>query len=131
MIDLRVSLWDIGLRSVFVGETTYILKSAPERGASCLVYHAVRQEKVGEENSSNRVILKEFYPILSADLGNAFSRREDGYLCKSDYILQCDEFRLALQRFEKAYKTLLELRSADESAEFLPAPLGWFEGNGT
>lgn len=131
MIDLRVSLWDIGLRSVSVGETTYILKSAPERGASCLVYHAVRQEQVGDEKSSNRVILKEFYPLLSADLGNAFSRQDDGFLCKSDYILQCDEYRLALQRFEKAYKTLLELRSADESAEFLPAPLGWFEGNGT
>lgn len=131
MLDKRVSFWDVNMRKVRIGNNVYVLQCAPERGGSCIVYSALKQEKVGGKVYEHRVLLKEFYPVLTKDAGAGITRLEDGNLVVPKSTLESEEYQSALQRFQDTYGTMLELANADEGAEYLSIPTGLIEDYGT
>ena len=131
MIDKRVSLWDIHKQEFCVGKVTYLLEKAPKKGATCIVYDVLKHEQVGGEIYPQRVLLKEFYPLLSAELTNGICREETGTLTVSERVQESGEYKQALIRFKNAYSTIRELANADEGAEFLSIPTSLILANGT
>lgn len=130
MLDNRVSLWEIPMRTVCVDGVTYVLNKPPERGASCIVYDATKQEMVAGEISPHRVLLKEFYPLLNAENAVKISR-QDEMLHLSQKVLNSEEYKQAFEQFKKGFFTIRKLANEDEGAEFLVVPSEMIAANGT
>ncbi len=109
----EIVLTDIGT----MGPKKFIIKECIGRGATCLVYSAVCEDKTEH-------ILREFYP-KSLDI----TRAENGEITpsKKDF----EEFNEALKIFEKSCYAQKEFRLDEKLKNYIFDVKGYYNGNGT
>lgn len=106
MRDERIALTDerYGITKLTAGGSVFFLDSEKSvgRGGTCLVYHARKQDSQG---IGRRVMLKEFYPLLSESEGIRIHRREDGSVeIPQDLAAYSEEYRIKRKRFIESYE---------------------------
>ena len=129
--DNRISLWDLKIYSIEIGGRVYQLKAEPERGASCLVYRAKRCFRIGEKEHEQKVLLKEFYPLLDPDRGAGIHRREDGSFVVPQATKASLEYQNYLHKFHNAVSIMLEMGNSGMGADHGAIPLSMMEAYGT
>jgi len=122
----RVSLIEIGHKELWLDGERIELKSLIGAGATCLVYDAVRMEKIkkadgAEAEVMHRIVLKEFYPVKEA-CGEVLTRLPDGGLKREDTAKQAGRYEICLERFLAAYHSAAALGGRKETASFVSIP---------
>lgn len=131
MSDMRRSLWDMKIVCPQIGNYEYVLQGPPERGGSCMVYHALRKELICGKVRERRVWLKEFYPVLDVDKSAGVIRQPDGTILVPEATQVSEEYQKALKRFQESYGMMLDFGKTEDGAEHSVIPLSLMEANGT
>ena len=131
LCDDRKSFLDLNMEEMTVGGNVYHFEGTVDRGGSCLVYSAAKQVKIGRRVISQRVLLKEFYPLLDPNTTAGIFRNEDGSLSVPQATKDSLEYINAVTRFQDACAVMYDLGTSDTSAETSAVPLAYLEDLGT
>ena len=129
--DDRISLWDLQISRIQIEGRAYQLEGEPERGASCLVYRAKRCFRIGEKEHEQKVLLKEFYPLLNPDQGAGIHRGKDGRLMIPEATKASSDYQKYLDQFHNAVSIMLEMGNSGMGADHGVIPLSVMEAYGT
>jgi len=130
-MDSRISLIDIAQKELYLDEVYEINFEEPVgRGGTCLVYHAFKIIQTETQIYRHKVILKEFYPILT-DQADPIQRTYDGRLLFPESVNTLSSYKRKLKRFSRSFEIFLELHNDKQTNPFIVDADQLVEGNGT
>lgn len=114
-LNLRKTLYDIGKTRLLLNNHYIELENDGwiGVGGTCLVYHAFENINIDGRIIKQKILLKEFYPILSSDSGVTVNRKDDGSLefLFSDNLNKNDEYSVKLERFKMSFEIFVKCKN--------------------
>lgn len=122
-MDYRVTLKDKSINCIEIGNKTILLDEKDNwvgRGGTCLVYRAEIQgiDRNGQP-LNKKVILKEFYPILSDEKAEYIKRDKSGRIVISNGVRNSQEYIEKRKRFETSYDRFVFFSSQDYTNNYV------------
>ena len=121
---------EVNAKKLNIGNRTIVFNDDDRwvgRGGTCLVYHAEIEGRNKEGKMLNKkIILKEFYPVLSDESHINITRDADGKVIIKDRTLKQEnekeyqhEYIDKRERFEASYDNFIELEHNDITANYV------------
>ena len=134
-MDRRVTLKDIGINKLQLGNKIIRLYEEDDwvgRGGTCLVYNGYIQDTDIDGNKlENRIVLKEFYPLLSDDEFVSIERDSDGGVIIPEVSVNSMEYSKKKRRFEESNDRFKYFHSQKETNNYVVKSMEMIEANGT